>query len=104
MSMYLDEITLDSWGFLKDYWRHRRELVKIAEDVYSIICDMLGRAPNKYDCYTIYWKTLNRHSLYKKMVNRKAHLHPIFYEHFAQLLAKYVLDKHWTSISSIRCP
>ena len=104
MSMYLDEIALDSWGFLKDYRRHQRELVKLADDVYRIICDMKRRAPSIDDCYDIYWKFLNRHSLYKKMVSRKAHLHPIFYEHFAQLLARYVLNKHWTSISSIRCP
>ena len=104
MSIYLDEIALDSWGFLKDYRKHQRELVKLAGDVYSIICDMNRRAPSIADCYDIYWKFLNRHQLYRKMVSRKSHLHPIFYEYFAQLLARYVLNKNWTSISNIRCP
>jgi hypothetical protein len=98
------EATLDSWGFLSDYRAQRKKLIGLAKDVYEIMCFMYrGQAPNLRQCYDLYWKRLNTHVLYLRLVRSKPHLSPQFYEVFAQMLAWYVLTNHWSSIS-VPCP
>lgn len=52
-----------------------------------------------------YKDTLKATNLYvQKIARKKYYLPVVLYDHFADLLAKYVVDQDWKDICSAPCP
>jgi hypothetical protein len=93
------EETLKSWSFLKDYQKHRKELVDRARFVYALFKTQGGGAPTKDRCKAVYGAGLDGSDLFvKEMAEKKRFLPRHRYQDFALLLAEYVVEKHWTEI------
>ncbi len=100
-----DATTLRSWNFLNDYNnKYERDLVRLAESVYMVLCLLVGSPPTQQECYDFYWDVLRRTPFFRDWVANKKHIKPIFYDAFAQMLSRYALDMNWSSISSMQYP
>src|SRR5437762_3256496 len=96
---------LTSWNFIKSYNKRQRELVDLAKSVYISTCTLLQARPTEAQFYRAYSSSLKWADIYvKKILRRKIHLPPSVHEYFADLLAKYVLEQHWLTISSVPWP
>ena len=94
------EENLKSWSFIKDYEKHREELVDRAKLVYSVY-KTRGTTPTKDECKASYGDALDGSYLFvEKMAKKKRFLGEHLYRSFALLLAEYVIEKHWTEIEN----
>src|SRR5947208_2729253 len=95
-----EKTELDVWSFLQSYKKYRTELLDIAKPLYTITRQVLSvnqaQSPDKDQFYEFYRVSLMSTDLYvKKIAGKKYNLPPSLYEHFADLLAKYVIDQDW---------
>ncbi len=97
---------LDSWGFVKSYTKHRGDLLDLAKPIYTLLCRSLSnQAPTRDEFCRFYGDTLRLTNLYVKRIARKKYYLPLsLYDHFAELLAKYAVERDWGDISSAPCP
>ena len=95
---------LNSWGLVKDYRKYRPVLVNLAKDIYIAAGQVFADQPTQDQVYQLYRSTLPEANAFKDIVtrvlNRKQYMPPSLYQHFANLLAKYVLEKDWEEISN----
>ncbi|HLI87678.1 MAG TPA: hypothetical protein VKV37_03240 [Ktedonobacteraceae bacterium] len=96
---------LEDWGFLRDYRRHRDELIRLAKRVYTATCRWVIAFPNRDTVYWNYRKALSNTDLYiEQIVGKKDHLSTSLYDYYANLLAKYVLLMDVDEVTSAPCP
>lgn len=93
---------LDAWSFVKSYGKYRGDLGYLARGVYKILFYLLNNQPPTQDefCW-IYGRVLAVTNLYvKRILGNKYYLPASLHEHFAELLAKYVVEQDWGYISA----
>lgn len=96
---------LANWTFIGSYRRYHTDLVDLARGVYTATCHVLNAAPTEDQFYRSYKRSLRWTDLYTvRIAGKKHHLPPSLHEYFADLLAKYVLEQDWGTISSAPCP
>lgn len=102
--MRVDEQTLASWSFLKDYVTHRAELLELAAYAHEATCSLLLRTNIQLeDCLEVYTTALLTTGPFLNMIRRKRHISVDFEVAFANIFARYVLDKNWSHIDT-PCP
>lgn len=99
---------LNSWSFIKSYQNtnNQQDLLDLAKPLYTILCHSVNNQPPTQDEFCkAYASSLLLTNLYvKRIAGTKYYLPLTLYKYFAELLAKYVVDQDWKSISSAPCP
>ncbi len=93
-----DEETLKNLSFFKDYQDKKDELIDGARVVYGSF-KAKNTTLSKDECKTVYGAGLHGSRLFKEMAGKKGFLDPAVYEAIALVLARYVVEKHWTEIT-----
>jgi len=103
------EETLESWNLMTSYKNHEVELVNIATATCLSLCStykVSGLNPPSFsECQELFCKVLRVHPLFWDTISRKEHPYvlPGWYDTFAEYLGRYVVQLHWTTITSRAC-
>ncbi len=96
---------LDNHSFFDSYRRYNKELVDLAKASYMSICIALNAPPTEVAFHAAYTSVLLSTELYiEKIAKKKNYLQPPSYGRYAELLAKYVREHDWVTISGVPCP
>jgi hypothetical protein len=75
-----------------------RTLTYLAQDVYRVVGNTLGRQPRKSDCVRPLTTAITRLSSFRIVMRKQQNLDPALYRAFAGYVARCVLTHHWASI------
>ena len=97
-----DITTLDSWSWLRDYTANKPAFIDLARIIYQVLAKFAAN-PNPplgpddmEEPLTIAIRTSN---IFRLLCAAKLHASPALHPVFARLLAKYIIDFEWVSIS-----
>lgn len=95
-----DEALLKSWNFLNKYHELRPKLIALAKGVYIVLKSLLGDKISPQDCGAPFIDVLNQDSDWQKVLGNKVYARPVLHKTFTESMARYVLEKEWSDISS----
>jgi len=76
-----------------------RTLTYLAQDVYRLVENALGREPQKVDCVRPLTTAIAGLTSFREVMRKQQNLDPNLYRAFAGHLARCVLASHWVSIA-----
>jgi len=103
------EGVLQSWNVMTSYKSHEAELVNIAIATCLSLCSTYRvsglNPPSLTECQELFWKVLRVHPLFWDTILRGEHPYilPAWYDTLAEYLGRYVVQLHWTTITSRPC-
>jgi hypothetical protein len=96
-----DLATLHSWNFLTDYPRHRAAFLDVAKAAYRALRTFSGAPPSgPIDLEAPLAAALQVTHVFKTLCAAKPHARPSLYPVFASALARYILDREWSEVTS----
>jgi len=95
----LDEKTLQNFNYFRDYQHHRQEFLDLARTLYVVTYRTINSPPQEQQCEALYKDVLLGTTLFADLCARKQMVKPNDYALFAEILARYVINKDWGSIS-----
>jgi hypothetical protein len=83
-----------------DYAKNKQQFVGVGKIVYQALLTHGGSAPGQIDMAQPLGVALQSAAVFKTVCAAKPHASPVFYPTFASALARYMIDKDWSDITT----
>jgi hypothetical protein len=97
-----DITTLDSWSWLRDYAANKTAFIDLARIIYQLFAKYAAnpRPPlGPDDLEEPLTMAIRTSNIFKLLCVAKPHARPSLHAVFARLLAKYIIDCDWVTIT-----